>query len=101
MKWYKILIPWKLVPLLGRMVYPSKLIKRVADDFSHPLTHMINVPFEEGVFSMLLKSSVVKPIYKKGSAVDINNKNLSQLLRLFQTFLKKYISGWKWLFFCR
>lgn len=51
----------------------TKVIKLCAIKLSLPISHVINLSFEQGVFPDKLKLSVVKPLYKKGDPLDPNN----------------------------
>lgn len=49
-----------------------RLIKSVADERFPPSGSCHYVSFEEGMFPLVLTASVVKSLYKQGSAVDSN-----------------------------
>ncbi|KAG8286904.1 hypothetical protein J6590_108626 [Homalodisca vitripennis] len=52
---------------------PVKLIKFVKHSLSKPLLHLINSSLITGIFPDKLKVSKVIPVFKKGSATDIQN----------------------------
>lgn len=51
----------------------SSLLKSEIKTFSAPISHLVNVSFNEGVFPSKLKISKIIPLYKKGSQTDPNN----------------------------
>lgn len=52
---------------------PTKLVKHCADVLCHPLSCIINFCFKTGRFPELLKTTVIKPIYKGGDKNNIEN----------------------------
>ena len=59
---------------------PTKILKLFKKEFSKPLSDIINLPFNQGVFPNLLKLVNVIPIHKKGKKFDCNNYKLISLL---------------------
>lgn len=80
----------------------TKVVKLVADYISVPLTHILNICFEEGIFPNSLKVSKVIPIYKKGdpnlpsnyrpiSLVPVFSKIFEHALKTrLMTYFEKY-----------
>jgi hypothetical protein len=62
---------------------PPILVKQCAQELADPLSLLINQSFEEGTFPDLLKTSIIKPILKKGSQTDCNNYRPVALLTTF------------------
>jgi hypothetical protein len=52
---------------------PPRLIKSCVDELTLPYYLLINQSFSDGIFPDLLKTSVIKPIYKKGAKTDPSN----------------------------
>lgn len=52
---------------------PCNLLKRISDYLIVPLTFLINLSLESGIFPEKLKMSSVIPLHKKGSKLDVNN----------------------------
>ena len=52
---------------------PIKMLKTSKKQLSVPLTFLINLAFETGVFPDTLKTAKVIPIFKKGDQFDCNN----------------------------
>lgn len=52
---------------------PCTLLRRVADLLVSPLTQLINLSFERGVFPTVLKTSKVIPIHKKNTRTNATN----------------------------
>ena len=52
---------------------PTKILKLFKKEFSEPLSDMINLSFNRGIFPNLFKIANVIPINKKGDKLDCNN----------------------------
>ena len=52
---------------------PIKMLKTFKKQLSVPLTYLINLAFETGIFPDILKTKKVIPIFKKGDQQDCNN----------------------------
>ena len=48
---------------------PTKVLKEFKTELSEPLSDMINVSFNKGIFSDFLKDANVIPIHKKGEII--------------------------------
>ena len=59
---------------------PAKILKVFKKEFSKPLSDIINLPFNQGVFPNLLKIANDIPIHKKGCQFDCNNYRPISLL---------------------
>ena len=80
---------------------PTNILKLFKKEFSKPLSDMINMSFNQGVFPNILKIANVIPIHKKGDKLDCNNYRpislLSNISKIFEksmhirlvNFLKK------------
>lgn len=51
----------------------TQILKETATLIASPLTHIINLSIQNGVFPSLLKCSIIKPLYKKGDKEVLNN----------------------------
>ena len=51
---------------LGPNSIPTKLLKHFSKSISIPLSNLINLSFEDGVFPNALKLASVIPVFKKG-----------------------------------
>ena len=67
---------------------PKKILKLFKKQFSKPLSHIINLSFNQGIFPNLLKIANVIPIHKKGDKLDCNNYRpislLSNISKIFE-----------------
>lgn len=67
------------------------IIKSVIKSIAAPLSHIFNFSFSSGRFPTCFKSSVISPIYKKGSSSDVNNYRPISLLSNFSKILEKLV----------
>lgn len=65
------------------------LIKSGIEFIAEPLTYIVNLIFETGIFPTDLKKALVKPLYKKGSLVEISNYRPISLLPNFSKIIEK------------
>ena len=67
---------------------PTKILKEFKIELSEPLSDMINVSFNKGIFSHFLKVSNVVLIHKKGEKLDHNSYRpislLSSISKLYE-----------------
>ena len=57
----------------GQNSIPTNILKLFKKEFSKPLSDMINMSFNQGVFPNILKIANVIPVHKKGDKLDCNN----------------------------
>ena len=67
----------------GRDGIASKNIKHIEDSISYPLTNIVNLSFEQGVFPSELKFAVITPLYKAKDPMFFNNYRPISLLSVF------------------
>lgn len=76
---------------------PSNLLRKVAGSLLVPMTQLINLSFEQGIFPSALKESAVLPIYKKKSPFDITNYRpislTSSLSKVFEYAMLHRLEG--------
>ena len=70
---YKELCELNISKATGIDGFKPKFLKDGADVIKGPVTHIINLSLESGVVPNGLKSAIVKPLYKKGSRLDVGN----------------------------
>ena len=67
---------------------PTKILKLFRKEFSKPLSDIINLSFNQGVFPNLHKIAIVTPIHKKGDKLDCNNYRpiflLSNITKIYE-----------------
>ena len=67
---------------------PTNILKLFKKEFSIPLSDMINMSFNQGVFTNVLKVANVIPIHKKGDKLGCNNYRpislLSNISKIFE-----------------
>ena len=76
---------------------PTNIQKLFKKEFSKPLSDMIKMSFNQGVFPNILKTANLIPIHKKGDKLDCNNhrpisllSNISKILHIrLVNFLRK------------
>jgi len=57
-----------------------RILKLASQDISIPLSKVVNLSFETGVFPEILKLSKVMPIFKKGFPLEPSNYHPISLL---------------------
>ena len=68
---------------------PTKILKLFKKEFSKPLSDIIDLSFNQGVFSDLLKIANVTHIHKKGDKLDCNTYRPICLLSNVSKFYEK------------
>ena len=73
---------------IGLNSIPTKTLKEFKSELSEPLSDMINVSFNKGIFLDFLKIANVIPIHKKGEKLDPNSYRpislLSNISKLYE-----------------
>ena len=71
------------------------MLKTSKKQFSVPLSYLINLDFETGIFPDILKTAKVIPIFKKGDQQDCNNYRaislLSNIGKIIEKLLHKHL----------
>ena len=79
---------------------PAKILKVFKKEFSKPLSDIINLPFNQGVFPNLLKIANDIPIHKKGCQFDCNNYRpislLSNIGKIYEKFMHTRLTNFLW-----
>lgn len=70
---------------------PVNLLKKCSDNFAKPLVHVINLSFQTGKFPEALKSTTIRPIYKKGNKSDFANYRPIALESVFSKVMEKIV----------
>ena len=77
---------------VGQDQIPTNIIKYVSSEIEEPLTHIINLMLFTGTFPSLLKTALIKPIYKKGDKNNIKNYRPIALLNNISKIFEKVIN---------
>ena len=70
---------------------PTKLLKTFAKEIKTPLSDLVNLSFECGLFPVILKIANLAPIYKKGDLLECNNYRPISLLSNVSKIIKKLV----------
>ncbi len=72
--------------------FKAETLQKVAKEISNPLTHIINLCFNTGIFPDVLKTGVIIPLHKSGPKDDVNNFRpvslISNLSKIVEKILK-------------
>ena len=63
----------KTIKASGPNSLPTNILKPFKKEFLKPISDIINMSFNQGVFPNFLKIANVIPIHKKGDMLDCNN----------------------------
>lgn len=77
----------------------TKIVKDVATLIAAPLSYIINLCIEHGIFPEKLKLSVVKPAYKKDDKSSISNYRPIALVTIFSKIFERNIYNCLYRFF--
>lgn len=77
---------------VGQDHVPVHIIKYVSAEIIPPLTYIINLMLTTGTFPTMLKTALIKPIYKKGDKNSIKNYRPIALLNNFSKIFEKVIN---------
>ena len=67
----------------------AKVIKPVIDSLSSPLTYIINLSLNEGIFPSELKIAQIIPLYKNDDPMQFNNYRPVSLLPFFSKLFER------------
>lgn len=69
----------------------TKILKICAQYITLPLTHIINLSFSDGIFPHRLKYCIVKPLFKKGDKLLMDNHRPITLVPILSKVLEKAV----------
>ena len=70
---------------------PTTIFEKYEKNTSVPLTKLINLSFNQGTFPAVLKIASVKPTFKKGDKLNVNNYIPISLISNMSKIIKKLI----------
>ena len=74
---------------LGPCSIPVKILQKHIDVFKQPLTYLINLSFQQGIFPEALKTTRVTPIFKKEDHQPLFNNHPISVLSVFSKLYEK------------
>ena len=75
--------------VIGPNSIPTKILKLLINDKSTQVTELFNLSFSHGVFQLILKTSIVIPVYKKDSKLKCSTYRPISLLSNIDKVLKR------------
>ena len=72
---------------------PPKAVVKLAGILSKPLTDMINATINKGIFPSTAKLASVKPIYKKGSRLDISSYRPISIISAYSKVMENHLES--------
>ena len=73
---------------------PSKIVKEFAVELTEPLSHIVNVCLQTGIFPDVWKQSSVTPIPKVPKAKTLDKLRPISLTKLFGKIFEKFLADW-------
>ena len=67
----------------------SRIVKTTYDSFLLPLTHVMNISIQKGVFPNEMKIAKVIPLFKSGDSMIMSNYRPVSVLPLFSKILER------------
>ena len=72
---------------------PASILKQCIETYINPLTYLVNLSINQGIFPDELQIAKVLPIYKSDAKQLIQNYRPISVLPFFSKFLEKIISN--------
>lgn len=89
MECYKLIKNLKNKNSCGYDEVSTNVIKFCINNIVSPLTYLINLSFDTGVFPQILKKAIVKPLHKKSSKSEMTNYRPIALLSIYSKIFEK------------
>lgn len=88
---FKIIMNLKNTTSVGYDQITTKIIKKSSKIIAQILSHLINLSLLSGVFPTKLKTSVIRPIYKKGDKTLLNNYRPIALIPILSKVFERVV----------
>lgn len=70
---------------------PMKVVKLCIDDLVDPIVYLVNSSLKSGIFPSILRTALVKPIFKGGNPSELNNYRPISQLTTFSKILETVV----------
>ena len=89
----KIICELKPFAAAGADQIPAKIIKDNVEKLAKPITHLVNLSLQTGVFPEIYKEAIIRPIYKGGDVNDVNNYRSISLISNISKIIEKTVKN--------
>ena len=87
----KILQSTKSSKAAGFDALPARIIKDIASEFAAPLTFLINISLQSGIFPTAEKLAKINPVFKSGERTNVDNYRPMSVLNILSKTVERVV----------